>query len=122
MSKKLLTPLELKVMNILWKEKKAFVKELKERWPDEPVPAYNTISTTVRILQDKGFVSHESFGRTHQYYPVVSKLAYQKNLISNVLENAFAGSVTGLLSALIDNDAIPETELDDLQDLIDKKK
>ena len=62
MSKKLLTALELKVMNILWDKKQAFVKELIEEWNEEPVPAYNTISTVVRILQEKGFVGHKAFG------------------------------------------------------------
>ena len=70
MEQKLLTPLELKVMNILWSLKKAFVKEIIAQWPDQDsLPAYNTISTIVRILEEKGYVQHEAFGRSHQYFP-----------------------------------------------------
>lgn len=119
---KLLTPLELKVMNLLWKKKKAFVKEILEVWPTTPKPAYNTISTTIRILQGKGYISHEAFGRTHRYYPKVSKLMYQKRLAVNVLENVFSGSVTSLVSALVDTDHLSNKELDEIQTLIDKNK
>ena len=117
---KLLTPLELKVMNILWKVKKGFVKDLLERWQDEPKPAYNTVSTTVRILEDKGYINHKAFGRTYEYFPIVSKADYQKRLLGNVIENAFGGSVKSLVSALVHTDKVADVDLDDLQDLIDK--
>ena len=122
---KLLTPLELKVMNALWKLKKAFVKDILEVWPSEndgSKPAYNTVSTTVRILETKGYIKHDAFGRTHRYYPVVSRASYQKRLISNVLDNAFGGSARGLVSALMDNDKVGEAELDEIQSLIDQNK
>ena len=115
--KKLLTPLELKVMNSLWKVKKAFVKEVLESW-EEPKPAYNTISTTIRILEEKGFVGHQAFGRTHQYFPIISKFEYQKSLIGNILENAFSGSATNLVSALLGNDKLNKEDLKDIEDLL----
>lgn len=115
--KKLLTPLELKVMNSLWKVKKAFVKEVLESW-DEPKPAYNTISTTIRILEEKGFVGHQAFGRTHQYFPIISKFEYQKTLMGNILENAFSGSATNLVSALLGNDKVNKEDLKDIEDLL----
>jgi len=65
-----LTRAEEEVMQVLWKLKKGFVKDILERFND-PKPAYNTVSTIVRILQDKGFVSHKAYGRTHEYFPVV---------------------------------------------------
>lgn len=114
---KLLTPLELKVMNALWKVKKAFVKEILEDW-QEPKPAYNTISTTIRILEEKGFVGHQAFGRTHQYHPIISKFEYQKSLIGNILENAFSGSATNLVSALLGNEQLDKEELKDIEDLL----
>ena len=121
--KKLLTPLELKVMNLLWTKKKAFVKELLENWPnDEKKPAYNTISTIIRLLEDKGFVAHESFGRTHRYFPKITKFAYQKTHLSSVLANVFSGSTSSLVSALLENEQIDEGDLTDIQDLIDKSK
>ncbi len=120
----LLTPLELKVMNILWKLKKAFVKEIREQWDgtDEDKPAYNTISTTVRILETKEYVGHQAFGRTHQYFPKVSRFAYQKRLMGNILENAFSGSTTNLVSALIDNQKVSEEDLKEIEELIKKGK
>ncbi len=122
---KLLTPLELKVMNILWKLKKGFVKDILERWPEDPEPdakkpAYNTVSTTVRILEDKGYIDHKAFGRTYEYFPSISKAEYQKRLLGNVIENAFGGSVKSLMSALVDADKVSDKDLTDIQDLIDK--
>lgn len=117
---KLLTPLELKVMNILWGLKKAFVKEIISKWAEEPEPAYNTISTIVRILEEKGFVGHEAFGRSHQYFPVISKGKYQQHLLKNVMENVFSGSLTGMVSSLLNNEAVSKDELAELKDLIEK--
>lgn len=102
MTEKILTPLELKVMNILWKLQKAHVKDILECWAEtDNKPAYNTISTTIRILEEKQFVQHIAIGRTHQYVPFISQANYQRNLIGNVLQNAFQGSVSSLISALV---------------------
>ena len=118
MSKKLLTGLELQVMNLLWDRQKAFVKALVDEWPHSPKPAYNTVSTVVRILEEKGFVSHEAFGRTHQYFPVVLREEYQKNLMQNVLQNVFAGNVTSMVSTLVDNEKISTSELEAIRKMI----
>ncbi|MEZ4827457.1 MAG: BlaI/MecI/CopY family transcriptional regulator [Bacteroidia bacterium] len=122
MELKLLTPLELKVMNILWGMKKAFVKDIIAKWPENSEPAYNTISTIVRILEEKGYVGHDSQGRSHQYYPLITKSKYQKRLISNVLDNVFSGSLTGMVSSLLDNEKISADELNELKRLIDNNK
>ena len=116
---KLLTPLELKVMNLLWRNKKAFVKDLIAQWPEEPVPAYNTVSTMVRILEEKGFVGHRPQGRSHEYFPEVSRTQYQKWHIRSVLQNVFAGSKQGLVSTLLDGEALSSEELSGLKQLID---
>lgn len=120
MSKKLLTGLELQVMNQLWDRDRAFVKAMVDEWPHEPKPAYNTISTVVRILEDKGFVAHEAFGRSHQYFPLVKREEYQKNLMKSVLENVFAGSVTSMVSTLVDNEDISSSELEAIRKMIDE--
>lgn len=120
MSKKLLTGLELQVMNQLWDREKAFVKTLVDEWPQEPKPAYNTVSTVVRILEEKGFVSHEAFGRSHQYFPLVKREEYQKNLMKSVLQNVFAGDVTTMVSTLVDNEDISSKELDAIRKMIDE--
>ena len=118
MEKRLLTPLELKVMHILWRLKKAFVKEIIEEWPDDEAPAYNTVSTIVTILKKKEFVSHEAFGRSYQYFPLISKAQYQKRHINSVLNNVFSGSLNGLVSTLLDKEKLSDEELDSLKKLI----
>ena len=120
MKQKLLTNLELKVMNLLWDKEKAFVKQLIEVWDEEPKPAYNTISTVVRILKEKQYIGHEAFGRSHQYFPLVSREEYQKRLVRNVLNNVFAGSVTTMISTLVDSEEMSDGELDDLRKMIDE--
>ncbi|MDX2286912.1 MAG: BlaI/MecI/CopY family transcriptional regulator [Bacteroidia bacterium] len=118
---KLLTPLELKVMNVLWSLGKAFVRELVEQWPEEKEPKFNTVSTIVRILEKKGFVGHEPVGRGHCYYPLISKRKYQQHLLGNVLETVFSDSMTGLVSTLLDQRKASQTEIDELKDLLSKQ-
>lgn len=119
---KLLTSLELKVMNHLWDMKKAFVKEVIEAWGPDSKPAYNTISTVVRNLEEKGFVGHESFGRSHRYFPVVSRVRYQKRAVKNVLDSVFSGSVTSLVSTIVDNRNLSDEELLELREMIDRSE
>jgi predicted transcriptional regulator len=117
----ILTPLELKVMDVLWKLKKGFVKDILEHWPDSPAPAYNTISTIVRILQDKkSCIGHTAHGRTHEYIPLISKDEYQKAFISQAVEKVFEGSVSSLLSTLIGNERVSLDELAELRKIIDQ--
>jgi len=119
---KALTTLELKVMNLLWKEQKAQVKDLLSIWPETPTPAYNTVSTMIRILEEKGYVAHEARGRSYYYFPVVPKSDYQVNFMKNVKQSLFAGSLNSLVSCLIDNDKLSTNEIKDLQDLINKAR
>ncbi|HRI27568.1 MAG TPA: BlaI/MecI/CopY family transcriptional regulator [Chitinophagales bacterium] len=119
---KILTPLELKVMNILWGLEQAFVNDVLEAWNEYPKPAYNTISTTLRILAEKGFIHYQAFGRTHRYYPLISQPDYQKNLMSNIIQNAFSGSVSSLVSAIVDNEYISDAELAEIQELLNKSR
>lgn len=116
---RILTPLELKVMDILWQIGSGFVKDILENWREEPKPAYNTISTIVRILQnEKEMIGHRAMGRTHEYYPLLTKEEYQKFFLKNAVEKVFSGSVTSLLSALMDNDNISPDEIDELKKLL----
>jgi predicted transcriptional regulator len=122
MEEKLLTPLELKVMNLLWKLKKAFVKEIIAEWGEEPQPAYNTVSTIVRILEEKEFVGHEAQGRSHRYFPLMSKGQYQRRYLKNTVENVFSGSLKGLVSTLLNSGSLSKKEIEELRDLIDKSE
>ena len=120
MNQKLLTGLELKVMNLLWAKEKAHVKDIIEIWDEVPVPAYNTVSTVVRILEEKGFVGHEALGRSHKYFPLLTKADYQKRLMKSVLESVFSGSVTSLVSTLVDDKKLSGTEIDEIKKMIDQ--
>jgi BlaI family transcriptional regulator, penicillinase repressor len=92
-----LTRAEEEIMQVLWKLNKGFVKDIIERLP-EPKPAYNTVSTIVRILETKGFVGHTAFGKTHEYHPLVSKPEYTRFYFKNFLKGYFGGSFAGLVS------------------------
>ena len=86
-----LTRAEEQVMQILWDLDKAFVKEIVEKFAD-PKPAYNTVSTIIRILQEKGFVDHETFGKSHRYFPLVDKETYNRKFLRNFVGNYFENS------------------------------
>jgi BlaI family transcriptional regulator, penicillinase repressor len=92
-----LTRAEEEIMQVLWKIKKGFVKDILEHF-DEPKPAYNTVSTIVRILQDKGFVSHKAYGRTHEYFPVVTKDEYSKMHLRIFVKDYFSNSFEKMVS------------------------
>jgi BlaI family penicillinase repressor len=92
-----LTRAEEQVMQILWSVEKGFVKDLLAKM-DNPKPAYNTVSTIIRILEKKGFVSHVAYGKSHEYYPLVSKDEYRRFSIENLLTGYFGGSFVKLAS------------------------
>jgi BlaI family transcriptional regulator, penicillinase repressor len=92
-----LTRAEDQVMKVLWKLEKGFVKDIIEQLPD-PKPAYNTVSTIIRILETKGFVDHKAYGKTHEYFPVISKEKYTKFYLNNLIKGYFNGSFQNLVS------------------------
>ncbi len=108
-----LTRAELEIMQILWSIERGFVNNILEAMP-EPKPAYNTVSTIVRILEKKGFVAHKSFGKSHEYYPVVDRQSYTRGFMSNVLNNFFGGSVGNMVSFLSHEKSISVAEADDI--------
>ena len=114
----ILTPTELKVMQILWRLENAFVKDILQDWTEEPKPAYNTVSTIVRILQEKAFIGHKAYGRTHEYHPLVSRESYQKQFLRNTLEKLFEGSMSSLVSSLVDAEHIAADELDEIKKML----
>lgn len=92
-----LTKAEEQIMQVLWKLEEAFVKDIIPELPD-PKPAYNTVSTIVRILEKKGFVSHRAFGKTHQYFPLVTKDDYTKTHMGSFVKNYFSNSYEQMIS------------------------
>lgn len=116
-----LTNKEEEIMRILWKLEKAFVKEILAELPDESLH-YNTASTMVRNLEDKGYVAHTAFGKTHQYYPVVSKESYRKQFMSQASKKFFDNSYKNMVSFFAKEEKISAQELREILEIIEKKK
>jgi predicted transcriptional regulator len=116
-----LTRAEEQIMQVLWQLKKAFVKELIEALP-EPKPAYNTVSTFVRILETKGFVDHEAFGKSHEYFPVISKEQYQSFATDKLLSGYFDNSIKHMFSYFVSKERIDLKEADEILKLIGELK
>ena len=108
-----LTKAEEQIMQELWILEKAFVKEIVDRLP-EPKPAYNTVSTIIRILEKKGFVDHYAYGKTHQYFPLVSKTDYTKTYFRNFLNGYFSNSFQEMVSFFAKEDKMSLSQLDEL--------
>jgi len=111
-----LTAKEEEIMSLFWKKGALFVRELLDFYT-EPKPHFNTISTIVRGLEDKGYVGHHSFGSTYQYFPLVSSDDYKKGALDNVVKKYFKNSYLGVVSSLIEEEAV---SLDELKRLIEK--
>ena len=116
-----LTKAEEEVMKILWYLKRGFVKDILDNMPD-PKPAYNTVSTIVRILQQKEMVSYETFGKSHKYYPLVTKEAYSKFKMENLMTGYFNGSFSNMVSFFMEKKKVNTQELDDILRIIEEQK
>lgn len=110
-----LTKAEEQIMQFLWVLEKAFVKDIIERIP-EPKPAYNTVSTIIRILEKKGFVGHNAYGKTHEYYPLISRKDYTRSYMKNFMKNYFSGSFQEMVSFFAKEDKMSLSDLDELMD------
>jgi BlaI family transcriptional regulator, penicillinase repressor len=113
-----LTKAEEEIMQVLWQLDSAFVKDIIAKLP-KPKPAYNTVSTVVRILQQKGFVGHEILGKSHRYYPVITKDAYTKSFMKGFVKRYFGGSYQQMVSFFTREDKL---SLDELEQLLKKLK
>lgn len=108
-----LTKAEEEIMQVLWELDAAFVKDMITELP-EPKPAYNTVSTIVRILQQKGFVGHEIHGKSHKYHPLITKHAYTKSFMKGFVERYFSGSYQQMVSFFTKEDNLSLNELEQL--------
>ena len=116
-----LTTKEEEIMHILWKLKKAFVKEVIDELP-KPKPHYNTVSTVIRKMEDKGFIEHEAFGNTHRYYPIVEKEEYRKKFFSNAISSYFENSYKNVVSFFAKEEKITADELREIIKIIERKE
>ena len=116
-----LTKAEEQIMQILWQLNEAIVKDILDKIP-EPKPAYNTVSTVVRVLEGKGFIDHKAYGNSHVYFPVVSEAEYKKFTFDKMMKNYFNDSYKSLVSFIVDEKKLDVKELDELSALIDNLK
>lgn len=116
-----LTRAEEQIMQVLWQLKKGFVKDVIDMLP-EPKPAYNTVSTIIRILETKGFVDHAAFGKSHQYHPIISREQYQYFATDKLLNGYFDNSVKRMFSFFVQKEKIDLKEADEIMTLIEKLK
>jgi BlaI family penicillinase repressor len=108
-----LTKAEEQIMQLLWKQEKAFVKDIIEQM-QIPKPAYNTVSTIIRILEKKGFVGHNAYGKTHEYFPLISRKDYTRSYMGNFMRNYFSGSFQEMVSFFAKEDKMSLSDLDEL--------
>lgn len=113
-----LTKAEEQIMQVLWNLNKAFVKDIIEELP-EPKPAYNTVSTIVRILEKKEFVGHEAFGKTFRYYPLISKKNYSKFFLKSFVGNYFSNSYKQMVSFFTKEESLTLQEMEEMKLLIE---
>ena len=116
-----LTKAEEQVMQALWKIEKGFIKDLIAEF-SKSIPAYTTISTIVRILEEKGFIGHKAYGKTHEYFPLISKREYRNFAFKGIFKNYFSSSTENLLSYFLKENNIDMKNLDAILKTINKKK
>jgi predicted transcriptional regulator len=115
-----LTKAEEQIMQILWKKEKAFVKEIVAEF-EEPRPAYNTISTIVRILVKKKIVAYNSYGKTHQYYPLILKNDYKRKSLKKIIDGYFNQSYKNLVSFFSKEEDLSIEEMEEIKQLMEDK-
>ncbi|MDY0906863.1 BlaI/MecI/CopY family transcriptional regulator [Pedobacter sp. CFBP9032] len=116
-----LTKAEEQIMLILWDMEEALVKDVIEKM-NEPKPAYNTVSTVIRVLEGKGFVDHKAIGNTYIYFPIIKEADYKKFALDKVMNNYFENSYESLVSFLVNDKIMSNNELTELIRLAEKLK
>ena len=118
---KKLTRKEEELMKILWKLEKAFVKDIIEKYPD-PKPHYNTTSSLVRLLQDKGVIGFKQYGNTYQYFPLISKEEYRRSFMNQIVTDYFDNSYQSAVAFFVKEKGLSPEELDELVKIIKDQK
>lgn len=115
-----LTKAEEQIMHVLWKKEKALVHDVLEELP-APKPAYNTVSTIIRILERKGFVGHKAYGKTHEYYPLISKKDYSRRFFKRFLQNYFGNSYQALTSFFANEKELSLQEMEEIKGMLEEQ-
>jgi len=116
-----LTEVELELMEVLWQKGEASVGEIVEALPEERL-AYSSVLTVMRILEQKGYVTHEKEGRAFIYRPIVDRQQARKNVVGYLLRRFFDNSPELLVVNLLENENLSQTEVDRLKRLIDEAR
>lgn len=116
-----LTNKEEEIMHIIWKLEKAFVKDVLAEIKDDK-PHYNTLSTIIRNLEEKAYVGYNAYGKTHQYFPIVSKEDYKKRFMTVAIDNYFNNSYKNVVSFFAKEEKISVEELKEIIALIENQK
>ena len=111
-----LTRAEEEVMHVLWEMKSAFVKDMLKHFKSQP--AYNTISTIVRILEEKGFIAHKTYGKSHEYHPIISKNNYSKFVLNNLTKGYFSNSFKNLISFMAEEEKLSLKDIEEIKKVI----
>ncbi|MCL2683374.1 MAG: BlaI/MecI/CopY family transcriptional regulator [Bacteroidales bacterium] len=117
----ILTKAEEQIMQLLWEKERAFVNDLLEMMP-EPKPAYNTVSTIVRILEQKSFVGHKKFGNAHQYFPLVSQSEYLSNSLTRLSSTYFQNSYANIVNFFAEEGKLRQKDIEEISELLDTLK
>ena len=115
-----LTRAEEEVMQILWMLGKGFVNNVLEHYP-EPRPAYNTVSTIIRILEKKGFIDHNAYGKTFEYFPLISKADYTRQFMGTVVRGYFDNSLHKMVSFFTGDERMSMKEMEEIRKIIDQQ-
>lgn len=116
---KKLTKAEEEIMQIIWRLGPCTVRNIRDDIGGTPLPPHSSISTIVRLLEGKGFVSHKAYGRTYEYFPIISKEAYSKKSLRQLVNDYFEGSMKRLVSFMVEKEDLSAEELSQLLDKLD---
>jgi len=119
MKNKELTKAEEQIMQYFWIIERGFLKDIVDCFPD-PKPAYTTISTVIRVLVKKGFITYNSYGKINQYYPLISKSDYFQNHVTSIINNFFNGSAPKFASFFA-NEKMNISELEEIKQIVEEK-
>lgn len=118
---KSLTAKEEEIMRFFWEKGPMFVKQLVELY-EEPRPHFNTLSTIVRGLEEKGYLSHTAYGNSYQYYAVVSEKDFGRKNLKSIISKYFNNSFLGAVSSLVKEEDISVEELKELVRMVEQGK
>ena len=112
---------EEQIMQVFWELNEAFIKEVIPHLPD-PKPHYNSVATIVKILEEKGFLGHDTIGNLYQYYPLISKDDYQKHAMKDIVKKYFDDSYPRMLAFFAKEQNLSDKELNEIFDMIKSNK